>query len=741
MQSRWILSLSCSVFLVACQSVPQSTSLNQVATQIGSTAQTQAHLASLQAIQRQSTRPLLASYQTPMGKVTVTPAKTANKANIQVEITMPKAGQNAGQSRAQGFRTQALALNNITRVKAQIQGIGISSPIYALGADANGKLDNPGGTFSLTFNDVPYGAARWLELTSYDSSDEIIEGAWVYTGFHLSSATVSLELSWRTTLLGQILAIMNTHVGNEELSEIDEFPSTGSVASDHHLMSTLDLEALQSFLENEILGLSGTAPNYAYLHHPALIANMNLAKDLITYQGNLAELETINNTEPRYYLSPGTLTYTLSGLIDPDKATVVIRDPASGVVLGQGNGNGSISGIAPGVWKVEATAPGYVADTSPMADFTLNSSLDVGTIHFSVAETPVISGLSGSGLPGQNLTITGSNFHSTVAGNTVDFSGTIATVTSASATELVVTVPAGISGSQNVRVTVGGNTSNIQSFSVKPFVSQVNPTQGAVGSSIEILGHGFDPVAANNSVKLGNTPATVTAVTPSGVQRILTVTVPQAPSGDITVQVGSQTSNSRYFLVAPTVELASPANDAILHGTVTLGVNVTSGDTITKVTYYLDGEEMAESTSPPYSLDWDTTVVSSGVHSLQAEVSTEHFGIQSNIANITINQPPVISGLTASINPIIGLSHPTLLSCSVTDDLDAANISWMTIGGDFGTLDSFGAQAYWTSPDIPGGPYTIRCTADDGVNPPVSQDLGITVVSGTGNVTGNGGLF
>lgn len=643
MKSKWIGCFCLSLTLLACQSAP---SLQPPTQAPGLVAKD--NPVRLASIQRRVALPV---YQLPPGKITIKPSAQADTANIRVEMTLPKATD---------FSTQALALNNIAKIKAQIQGIGISSPIYAQGADGNGMLVNPGGTFTLTFNNVPYGAGRWLTLLSYNNSDQEIEGAYAVAGFHLNAASTNLELSFRSKILGDLIAILNTHAGG-----VDDFPTTGSVASDQYLLSNLDLGTLQSFIEADLIGLSGSAPNYEYNTHPFLIANRVLAEDLVTHQGNISELVTLNTNDPtRYRLNPGSVSYTLAGLINPDTASVVVRDPASGQVVGQSNGSGTINNVAPGTWKVEASAPSYTADISPTITIPPNGGTqNAGIITFSVASTPVIDSLStSSGTIGSQVTLTGSNFHSTIAGNSVFFNGIEADIVSASETELVVEVPT-------------------------------------------------------------------------------------APSGNVTVEVGGQTSNSLSFNVLPTLAFTSPGNMAILSGVVPLTVNHTSGNPVTKVEYYYGpvelGGKIGESTVAPYTLNWDSsTAPLSGPTSLFAKLTDGQNNEVTSRVDVTVDQIPVISALTASINPIIGLSHPTRLSCSASDTEGTPTISWSTVGGSFGSFSSTtGSQVYWTAPASAGGPYTIRCSVDDGVNEPVTQDLSVSVTSGTGTVNSTGGLY
>lgn len=632
------------------------------------------------------------------------------KARVTLDITMPSLP-------LADFQTQALAVNTIRQLRLTLSGPGIPTPLLADGADGNGRVSNVGGTFSVSFSNVPYGAARRISLEAYDVGNTLIPGTTIKTAFAVGAASTPVELSFRTTPLADVLASI-----------------TGSPAK-QFLAENLDLVALQGFIDT-LTGLGNSAPNYTYTTHPTLIVGSAIGADLITNQGNIAAL---NSANPAYKLTPGSVSYTLSGLINPDLATVVIRDPASGEVLGQTNGNGSISGVRPGSWQLQATAPGYTANNSPVVVVNAGANTNAGTISFSVANTPSISAINTTqGTIGSEVTLTGSNFHNSIAGNLVDFSGTVATIVSASPTQLVLTVPGGISGNTNIRVSVGGNVSNLQAFAVTPKINSLSVNSGVVGSNVIVSGTGFSAILGNNTVLLNGVPATINSATGTA----LDILIPQASNGNVTVQVGTQTSNGIAFNVLPSLSLTAPAANAVLSGTVPLTVSSSSGNAITKLEYFSGANKLGESTVAPYTFNWDTTIASSGPHSLTAKITdAANNTATSSAIGVSVNQMPVITTLSSSLDPLPGVAHTTQLTCNATDAESTPTLSWSTVGGDFGGFSSTtGNTVYWTAPASAGSPYVIRCQASDGTHT-VSQDLSLNVLSNTGSINGSGGLF
>lgn len=171
--------------------------------------------------------------------------------------------------------------------------------------------------------------------------------------------------------------------------------------------------------------------------------------------------------------------------------------------------------------------------------------------------TPTIAGFSPAWqYAGSAITISGTNFDTTAANNSVKFSNDVqATVASATSTSLVVIVPAGAKNGGITVATAGGNVTSLTYFVVKtiggitvPTITS-SPTSGTIGSTVTIGGTNFDATSANNIVTFNGTPAIVTQATATS----LTVTTPSATNGNITVTTPGGTAISAHtFSITPT---------------------------------------------------------------------------------------------------------------------------------------------------------------------------------------------
>src|SRR5207302_7541040 len=173
------------------------------------------------------------------------------------------------------------------------------------------------------------------------------------------------------------------------------------------------------------------------------------------------------------------------------------------------------------------------------------SSSQVSIIQFSPSSGPV----------GTNVTVSGTGFSATASQNTVTFNGVATTVTSATATQLVVTVPSGAttgpiavtspngSATSNTSFTVGASTSGA------PSISGFTPAIGPAGTAVTINGANFEPIPTNNKVKFNLTRAGVNAASPTS----MVSSAPNGTSGRISVTTpyGSATSTDDFFLTPP----------------------------------------------------------------------------------------------------------------------------------------------------------------------------------------------
>lgn len=154
-----------------------------------------------------------------------------------------------------------------------------------------------------------------------------------------------------------------------------------------------------------------------------------------------------------------------------------------------------------------------------------------------------------SGPVGTSVTIHGAGFAPVPAQNTVKFGSITASVSSASVTTLVATVPAGATTAPISVTDSNGTASSGSSFAVSAIsISGFTPSIGGAGTTIAITGTGFDPTPANNTVKINSTTVSVSSASSTQLQ----ITVPTgATSGHISVTNAAGTAVTTTDFIAP----------------------------------------------------------------------------------------------------------------------------------------------------------------------------------------------
>ncbi|UPG91455.1 IPT/TIG domain-containing protein [Luteibacter aegosomaticola] len=153
------------------------------------------------------------------------------------------------------------------------------------------------------------------------------------------------------------------------------------------------------------------------------------------------------------------------------------------------------------------------------------------------------------------VSIRGQGFESVAANNTVQFNGVPATVSSATANELKVTVPyAATTGP--VTVSVGSRTAasdtpfTVDETGLPPVIGQVSPDIAVVGTSIGIDGSHLYPIPGKTSLRIGGRSLDIGQGTTN--QHLAAVLPPSASSGRVSVQTPYGTAESvQSVLVVP----------------------------------------------------------------------------------------------------------------------------------------------------------------------------------------------
>jgi hypothetical protein len=185
----------------------------------------------------------------------------------------------------------------------------------------------------------------------------------------------------------------------------------------------------------------------------------------------------------------------------------------------------------------------------------------LGIVRQPASTVSILNFTPKSGPVGTTVTLVGTGYSATASQNTVKFNGTTATVTSATTTQLVVTVPTGATtGPINV-TTPGGSTNSSTPFTVTasgagvPTITSFTPMVGTVGTVVTINGMNFDPVPEFDRIQFAGFQSFASAATPT----TLTTSVPAGQASgriSVTTQGGTGISTADFFVPPPSYTAA-----------------------------------------------------------------------------------------------------------------------------------------------------------------------------------------
>lgn len=210
------------------------------------------------------------------------------------------------------------------------------------------------------------------------------------------------------------------------------------------------------------------------------------------------------------------------------------------------------------------------------------------SVPFTV-NTASVTGISPtSGLPGTQVTFSGSGFGS-VQGSGQVWLGTLpAVVDSWSDGQVVATVATG-TASGSAQILQGGVMSNAVPFTINlPHISGITPNSGTAGTMITVSGNGFGATQGSGTVWIGSTSGVVTGWSDS---QIVASVASNAVSGIVKVEQSGIWSNATTFTVpvsfggGTSVTIAPNVINLLAGGTQQLQALDSNGNSVTGLTW------------------------------------------------------------------------------------------------------------------------------------------------------------
>lgn len=187
---------------------------------------------------------------------------------------------------------------------------------------------------------------------------------------------------------------------------------------------------------------------------------------------------------------------------------------------------------------------------------------------------------------------------------------------------------------------------------------------------------------------------------------------------------------------APLASIAAPLANGSVSGLVGVSVNASDNVGVARVDLTVNGTVVATDTAAPYSFNWDSAGVASGMASLVA-VAYDFAGNAGQSAAIAVN---VANGVTTvskdTTPPVVAIGNPVAgtvsgnvsVSINATDDAGAASIKTvLSIDGQTKAQGTGGTLGYnWNTRKVAAGQHTITATARDAAGNTSSTSVTVT---------------
>lgn len=170
----------------------------------------------------------------------------------------------------------------------------------------------------------------------------------------------------------------------------------------------------------------------------------------------------------------------------------------------------------------------------------------------------------------------------------------------------------------------------------------------------------------------------------------------------------------------PLVSVSSPANNASVLGTIALSATASDNVSVSGVQFKIDNVNFGvEDTTFPYSVNWNTTAVSNGVHSITATARDSSGLTASATISVTVNNPPPDTTLPdVSINsPTGGPVNGTLnIASTATDNVGVVGVQMKLDGNNLGAELPGPGPAFnysWNTATATNGSHQLTAVARD----------------------------
>jgi subtilisin family serine protease len=186
----------------------------------------------------------------------------------------------------------------------------------------------------------------------------------------------------------------------------------------------------------------------------------------------------------------------------------------------------------------------------------------------------------------------------------------------------------------------------------------------------------------------------------------------------------------------PTVTITSPADGAIVSGTVTITANASDDHDVAQVEFFVDDVSLGVDASPSdgWSVDWDTTTVGDGAHAVTAVATDGPGQTGSDSILVTVDNldgPPTVTITEPGDGEAVSGTVTVVAEATDDEGVTQVEFSYQADGGTFpigtDTDGSDGWSVAWDTTSVSDGGYGLTAAATDTSGQTGSDSISVTV--------------
>jgi subtilisin family serine protease len=183
-------------------------------------------------------------------------------------------------------------------------------------------------------------------------------------------------------------------------------------------------------------------------------------------------------------------------------------------------------------------------------------------------------------------------------------------------------------------------------------------------------------------------------------------------------------------VLPPTASISTPAANAVVSGTVSVGVSASDNVGVARVDLYVDGVLQASDTLAPYTFAWNTTALANGFHTLTAK-AVDAAGNVGTSATRTVDvenintTPPTIT----STSPLPGGTVAAAYSTTLQATGGATPYTWSKVSGTLPPGLSLSGAGLLAGTSTGAGTYTFRVRATSAASAIGEKDMSLTIAA------------